>query len=89
MGQNPVTPVNIPIPTKIGSKMGGAPTPKFDLTSFDPQPFGCAVCGPQDVQVPPVKRCLPLGVSLALCNFWCGHAWHHQVLDGRQLVLTL
>ena len=26
MGQNPVPPVNIPIPTKIGSKMGGAPT---------------------------------------------------------------
>ena len=23
MGQNPVPPVNIPIPTKIGSKMGG------------------------------------------------------------------
>ena len=31
MGQNqkPVPPVNIPIPTKIGSKMGGAPTPKW------------------------------------------------------------
>ena len=27
MGQKPVPPVNIPIPTKIGSKMGGA-TPK-------------------------------------------------------------
>ena len=27
-GQNPVPSVNIPIPTKIGSKMGGAPTPK-------------------------------------------------------------
>ena len=26
MNQNPVPPVNIPIPTKIGSKMGGAPT---------------------------------------------------------------
>ena len=25
MGQNPVPPANIPIPTKIGSKMGGAP----------------------------------------------------------------
>ena len=25
MGQNPVPPMNIPIPTKIGSKMGGAP----------------------------------------------------------------
>ena len=25
MGQNPVHPVNIPIPTKIGSKIGGAP----------------------------------------------------------------
>ena len=24
MGQNPVPPVNIPIPTKVGSKMGGA-----------------------------------------------------------------
>ena len=29
IGQNPVPPVNIPIPTKIGSKMGGAPTPKW------------------------------------------------------------
>ena len=29
MGQNPVPPVNIPIPTKIGSKMGGAPTSKM------------------------------------------------------------
>ena len=35
MGQTPVPPVNIPIPTKIGSKMGGAPTPKWDP---DPQP---------------------------------------------------
>ena len=25
----PYPPVNIPIPTKIGSKMGGAPTPKW------------------------------------------------------------
>ena len=32
MGQNPnfVPPGNIPTPTKIGSKMGGAPTPKWD-----------------------------------------------------------
>ena len=30
MGQNPVPPVNIPIPTKIPTKMGGAPTPKWD-----------------------------------------------------------
>ena len=37
MGQNPLPPVNIPIPTKIGSKMGGAPTPKWDTTGFDPQ----------------------------------------------------
>ena len=28
MGQNPVPLANIPIPTKIGSKMGCAPTPK-------------------------------------------------------------
>ena len=27
VGQNPVPPVNIPIPTKIGSKMGSAPAP--------------------------------------------------------------
>ena len=32
-------PVNIPIPTKIGSKMGGAPTPKWDPINFDPQPY--------------------------------------------------
>ena len=30
MGQNPVPPVNIPIPTKIKPKMGSAPTPKWD-----------------------------------------------------------
>ena len=32
MGQKPVPPVNIPIPTKIGSKMGGEFTyqPKWD-----------------------------------------------------------
>ena len=29
MGQNPVPPVNIPIPTRIGSTMGGAPIPKM------------------------------------------------------------
>ena len=39
MGQFPVPPVNMPIPTKIGSKMGGAPTPKRDPIGFDPQPF--------------------------------------------------
>ena len=40
MGQNPVPPVNIPIPTKIGSKMGGELTyqPKWDPIGFDPQP---------------------------------------------------
>ena len=40
MGQHPVSPVNIPIPTKIGSQMGGAPTPKWDPIGFDSQPFG-------------------------------------------------
>ena len=30
MGPNPVPPVNIPVPTKIVSKMGGAPTSKWD-----------------------------------------------------------
>ena len=35
MSQNPIPPVNIPIPTKIGSKMGGAPTPKWDPIGFD------------------------------------------------------
>ena len=30
MGQNPVPPVNIRVSLKIGSKMGGAPTPKWD-----------------------------------------------------------
>ena len=32
------TPVNFPIPTKMGSKMGGAPAPKWDPIGFDPQP---------------------------------------------------
>ena len=36
MGQNPVPPVNIPIPTKIGSKMGG----QNGTVGFDPQPNG-------------------------------------------------
>ena len=35
MCQKPVHPVNIPTPTKMGSEMGGAPTPKWD-----PQPNG-------------------------------------------------
>ena len=39
MGQKPVLPVNIPIPTKIGSKMGGAPIPKWDPIGFD-RPYG-------------------------------------------------
>ena len=32
-------PVNIPISTEIGSKMGASPTPKWDPIAFDPQPF--------------------------------------------------
>ena len=40
MGQNPVPPANIPIPTKIGSKMGGAPTPNWDPIGFGPRPNG-------------------------------------------------
>ena len=35
MGQSRVPPVNIPIPSKIGSKTGGAPTPKWDPIGFD------------------------------------------------------
>ena len=31
----PVPRVNIPIPTKIGSNLGGAPTPKWDPIDFD------------------------------------------------------
>ena len=38
MGQNPVPPVNIPIPTKTGPKMGGAPSPKWDPIGFEPWP---------------------------------------------------
>ena len=36
-------PINsdLSIPTKIGSKMAGAPTPKWDPIAFDPQPHGC------------------------------------------------
>ena len=50
MGQNPSPPVNIPIPTKIGSKMGGAPTRKWDPSGFDPQP--CHFSGPSDLVKP-------------------------------------
>ena len=36
MGQKPVPPVNIPICTKVGSKIGvNSPTPKWDPISFD------------------------------------------------------
>ena len=38
MGQNLVPPVNIPIPTKMGSKVGGAPIPKWDPVGFEPWP---------------------------------------------------
>ena len=38
MGQNPVPPVNIPIPTKIPTQMGGAPTNQNGTIGFDPQP---------------------------------------------------
>ena len=52
MGQSPVTPVNIPIPSKIGSKMRGAPTPKWDPIGFDPQPLPfCQTNSFQDPQV--------------------------------------
>ena len=37
MRQNPVPPVNIPIATKIGSEMGGAPTPT--VPTWDPIGF--------------------------------------------------
>ena len=36
--KSPVPPVNIPIPTQIGSKMGGAPFPKWDTIGFEPWP---------------------------------------------------
>ena len=49
MGQNPVFPVNIPIPTKIGSKKGGAPTPKWYQNGFAPQPNGQRACQTQEV----------------------------------------
>ena len=35
MGQKLVPSVNIPIPTKIKTKMGGAPTPKWDPIGLD------------------------------------------------------
>ena len=41
MNQNPgCPPVNIPNPTRIKPKMGGAPTPKWDpIIGIDPQPY--------------------------------------------------
>ena len=52
MGQNPVPSVNIPIPTKIGSKMGGAlKTPKW--TNQNPFPLTLALTTPG----------LPLGIT--------------------------
>ena len=40
-GQKPVPPVNIPIPTKIGPKIGGEFTyqPKWDPIGCDPRPY--------------------------------------------------
>ena len=42
VGQNPVPVVNIPIPTRIGSKMDGEFTyqPKWDPIGFEPWPYG-------------------------------------------------
>ena len=38
-GSKPRTPSeHHPIPTKIGSRMGGAPIPKWDLIGFEPWP---------------------------------------------------
>ena len=47
MGPNPVPPANIPMPTKIGSKMVGEFThqPKWDPIGVDPQPNVKGVCG--------------------------------------------
>ena len=39
MGQNPVPPANISIPTKIKPKLGGAPTPKWDPIGVDAWAF--------------------------------------------------
>ena len=50
MGQNPVPPVNIPLPTKIGSKVGGAPIPKWDPIGVDPQ--SNAKGSPQKARLP-------------------------------------
>ena len=50
MGQNPVPPVNIPIPTK--TKIGGAPTPKWDPIGFDPQPYVAPQVGRGSRSVP-------------------------------------
>ena len=43
MGQKPSPPVNIPIPTQMGSKMGGAPPPKWDPIGFDLEPTDSSV----------------------------------------------
>ena len=39
MGQTPLPPVNIPILTKIGSKMGGVHLPRNGTIGVDPQPY--------------------------------------------------
>ena len=41
----PIPPVNIPIPTKIGSRMGGAPIPNWDPIGFQPWPYKRRVLG--------------------------------------------
>ena len=74
MGQNPVPPVNIPIPTKIGSEMGGALTPKWDPIGFDPRD-SVASAHLQNHWPPPTKKtkntcsCRSRG-NEQLCTIW-------------------
>ena len=78
MGHTPVPPVNIPIPTKILTKMGGAPTPKWHplvLTTT-----AISVC-PAKHDIPVISR----NTGSSPGPKWPTlHAIHCQVLEHKE-----
>ena len=80
VGQNPVPPVNIPTPTKIGSLkwVVNSPTNQNGTLSFDPKniwPWGItygSISGWMNIHLPPIltfTRCTGSGPT-AICQSW-------------------
>ena len=70
MGQHPVPPVNIPIPTKIGSKLGGEFTnqPKWDPTTVLTTTAICATDRQNTLKwVVHLPKMVPLVLTTAIC----------------------